>query len=51
MDAETSLTLSDISTSLKGILAVLQDLARLLGIAQDAGESPPTLDDDDADAF
>jgi len=51
MDAETYGTLYDISTSLKGILAVLQDLARLLGIAQDAGESPPTLDDDDADAF
>jgi hypothetical protein len=51
MDVETFMVITDISTSLKGILAVLQDLARLLGIAQDTGESPPTLDDDDADAF
>ena len=47
MDAETYGTLYDISTSLKGILAVLEDIARHMGIAQDAGDMPPALDDDE----
>ena len=47
MDAETCMTINDISASLKGILAVLQEIAHHMGLVQEAGESPPTLDDDE----